>query len=46
MAGSLIYIDGWLDTLSVAGYRLRNKGTRCGAVVRCVSNKMIATTRN
>ena len=27
----------------MAGYRLRNKGTRCDAVVRCVSNKMIAT---
>ena len=44
MAGSVIYIEGWLDTLSVAGYRLRNKGTRCGAV-GFVSNKMIATTR-
>ena len=30
VAGSMIYIEGWL---SVAGYRLRNKGTRCGAVV-------------
>ena len=29
----------------MAGYRLRNKGTRCDAVVRCVSNKMIATMR-
>ena len=29
----------------MAGYRLRNKGTRCGAVVHCVSNKMIATMR-
>ena len=34
-----------MDTLSVAGYHLRNKGTRCGAVVACVSNKMIATMR-
>ena len=47
IAGSLIYIKttGLLDMLSVAGYRLRNNGTRCGAVVRCVSNKMIATMR-
>ena len=37
VAGSLIYIEGWLDTLSVAGYRLRNKGTRCGAVVARVA---------
>ena len=29
----------------MAGYRLRNKRTRCDAVVRCVSNKMIATMR-
>ena len=30
VAGSLIYRPkGWSDTLSVAGYRLRNKGTRC-----------------
>ena len=48
VAGSLIYIKtkGMVGyTLSVAGYRLRNKGTRCDAVVRCVSNKMIATMR-
>ena len=25
--------EGWLDTLSVAGYRLRHKGTRCDAVI-------------
>ena len=45
VAGSLICIKtrGMVGSLSVAGYRLRNKGTRCGAVVRCVSNKMIAT---
>ena len=41
---SILRPKWWLDTLSVAGYRLCNKGTRCGAVVRCVSNKMIATT--
>ena len=36
--------EGWLDTLSVAGYRLRHKGTRCDAVMRCVSNEMVAET--
>ena len=25
--------EGWLDTLSVAGYRLRHKGPRCDAVI-------------
>ena len=25
--------EGWLDTLSVAGYRLRHRGTRCDAVI-------------
>ena len=30
---SILRPEGWLDTLSVAEYRLRKKGTRCGMVV-------------
>ena len=47
VAGSLIYIKtkGMVGYAVMAGYRLRNKGIRFDAVVRCVSNKMIATMR-
>ena len=37
VAGSLDLCEGWLDTLSVAGCRLRHKGILCDAVLNRVA---------